>query len=357
MNVADFDFQLPEELIALYPPENRTDSRLLQLNGSTSQITHGAFSDILSYLQPQDLLVMNNTKVMPARFFGTKASGGKLEFLVERVLDEHEVLLHIKSSRSPKPGSDVLVESRFMAQVLGRQDSLFHLRFEDSIWDVMDAVGHMPLPPYIERSDEQGDRQRYQTVYAEKLGAVAAPTAGLHFDLPLLEKIKNKGVEIAYVTLHVGAGTFQPVKVESVEEHKMHSEYFEISNSVAEKMNACRARGGRIVAVGTTSVRSLESLAAAQWPKSANSKDERTPSKTGVSLSAYSGETDIFIYPGYSFQLVDAMITNFHLPKSTLLMLVSAFAGKDAVMNAYQQAIEQRYRFFSYGDAMLIYRD
>lgn len=351
MNVADFDFHLPEELIALYPPENRTDSRLLQLNASTADITHSTFSDVLKFLQPQDLLVMNNTKVMPARFFGSKASGGKLEFLVERVLDTHEALLHIKSSRSPKPGSDVLVENRFKAEVLGRQNALFHLRFEDSIWEVMDAVGHMPLPPYIERSDEQEDRDRYQTVYAEKLGAVAAPTAGLHFDQPLLEKIKDRGVDIAYVTLHVGAGTFQPVKVDSIEEHKMHSEYFEISDSVAKKINQCRERGGRIVAVGTTSVRSLESLAAAQKP----TQGECDRSKNNH-FSACSGETDIFIYPGYQFQLVDAMITNFHLPKSTLLMLVSAFAGREAILKAYQQAIEQRYRFFSYGDAMLIHK-
>ncbi|MDP5292729.1 tRNA preQ1(34) S-adenosylmethionine ribosyltransferase-isomerase QueA [Oceanimonas sp. CHS3-5] len=343
MQVQDFSFELPDELIARHPMPERTASRLLQLDGNTGNLVHGRFGDILDLIKPGDLLVFNNTRVIPARLFGRKASGGKLEVLVERVLDDKRVLAHVRSSKSPKPGTELILEPDVSATMVARHDALFEIEFNDerSVLDILEAVGHMPLPPYIDRPDTDADKERYQTVYNEKPGAVAAPTAGLHFDEPLLNAIRAKGAELAFITLHVGAGTFQPVRVDNVLEHKMHAEYIEVPPEVVAQIEATRARGGRVIAVGTTSVRSLESAAQASLAR-------------GERLAPFYGDTDIFIYPGYRFQLVDAMVTNFHLPESTLIMLVSAFAGQDHIMEAYRQAVAERYRFFSYGDAMFI---
>ncbi|MCJ1880274.1 tRNA preQ1(34) S-adenosylmethionine ribosyltransferase-isomerase QueA [Pseudomonas nitroreducens] len=339
MRVADFHFDLPEALIARHPLPERRSSRLLVLDGASGELSHRQFADILGFLKPGDLMVFNNTRVIPARLFGQKASGGKLEILVERVLDSHRVLAHVRSSKSPKPGSKILIDGGGEAEMLQRHDALFELGFSEDVLPLLERVGHMPLPPYIDRPDEDADRERYQTVYAERAGAVAAPTAGLHFDEALLESIRAKGVETAFVTLHVGAGTFQPVRVERIEDHHMHNEWLEVSQEVVDAVAACKARGGRVVAVGTTSVRSLESAA-----------------RDGV-LKPFSGDTDIFIFPGRPFHVVDALVTNFHLPESTLLMLVSAFAGYPETMAAYAAAVEQGYRFFSYGDAMFITRN
>ncbi|OXY81775.1 tRNA preQ1(34) S-adenosylmethionine ribosyltransferase-isomerase QueA [Oceanimonas doudoroffii] len=345
MQVQDFSFELPDELIARHPMPERTASRLLQLDGNTGNLVHGRFGDILDLINPGDLLVFNNTRVIPARLFGRKASGGKLEVLVERMLDDKRVLAHVRSSKSPKPGTELILEPDVHATMVARHDALFEIEFNDdrSVLEILEAVGHMPLPPYIDRPDTDADKERYQTVYNEKPGAVAAPTAGLHFDEPLLNAIRAKGAELAFITLHVGAGTFQPVRVDNVLEHKMHAEYIEVPAEVVAQIEATRARGGRVIAVGTTSVRSLESAAQASLAK-------------GEPLAPFYGDTDIFIYPGYRFQLVDAMVTNFHLPESTLIMLVSAFAGQDHIMEAYRQAVAERYRFFSYGDAMFITR-
>lgn len=346
MQVSDFHFSLPEELIARYPMPERTASRLLQLNGATGQIRHGQFRDVLELLVPGDLLVFNNTRVIPARLFGQKESGGKIEILVERLLDQHTVLAHVRASKSPKAGTRLLFEQGVTASMLARHDALFELRFdaEEGVLSILERIGHMPLPPYIDRPDEQADKERYQTVYNAKPGAVAAPTAGLHFDDALLQALKDKGVELAFVTLHVGAGTFQPVRVERIEDHHMHQEYVEVPQQVVDQIAATRARGGRVVAVGTTSVRSLESAARA------------SAVVDGQPLKPFYGDTDIFIYPGYRFAVVDALITNFHLPESTLIMLVSAFAGYQHVMDAYNDAIAEGYRFFSYGDAMFVTR-
>jgi S-adenosylmethionine:tRNA ribosyltransferase-isomerase len=341
MRVADFSFDLPESQIARHPLAERRASRLLVLDGPRGALAHRQFADLLEYLRPGDLLVFNDTRVIPARLFGQKASGGKLEILVERILDERRVLAHVRSSKSPKPGSRILLEGGAEAEMLARHDALFELRLSEDVLPLLERVGHMPLPPYIDRPDEDADRERYQTVYSDKgkAGAVAAPTAGLHFDEAMLQSLSEMGVERAFVTLHVGAGTFQPVRVERIEDHHMHSEWLEVSAAVVEAVAACKARGGRVVAVGTTSVRSLESAA-----------------REGV-LRPFSGDTDIFIYPGRPFHVVDALVTNFHLPESTLLMLVSAFAGYSQTMAAYAAAIEQGYRFFSYGDAMFITRN
>lgn len=339
MRVADFDFVLPEELIARHPLAERSGSRLLVLDGPTGQLAHRRFADLLAYLEAGDLLVFNDTRVIPARLFGQKASGGKVEVLVERVLDTQRVMAHVRSSKSPKPGSELIFDGEARAVMVARHDTLFELEFDQPVLPLLEQIGHMPLPPYIDRPDEDADRERYQTVYARKAGAVAAPTAGLHFDQPLLDALAAKGVERAFVTLHVGAGTFQPVRVERIEEHVMHREWLEVSAEVVEAIKACKARGGRVIAVGTTSVRSLE-----------------TAARDGE-LKPFSGDTDIFIYPGRPFHVVDALVTNFHLPESTLLMLVSAFAGYAETMAAYREAVEQRYRFFSYGDAMFITRN
>lgn len=341
MKTSDFQFDLPDELIAQYPSTDRTASRLLALNGNNGKLQDLKFTDLLSQLDAKDLLVFNNTKVMPARLLGQKETGGKVEVLVERVLDNERVLAHIRSSKSPGLGRRLILEETLEAEVLARHDALFELRFlnTDSVVDVLVSVGRMPLPPYIERDVDNADLERYQTVYAQRLGAVAAPTAGLHFDKALLGKIKAMGVETAELTLHVGAGTFQPVRVDDIRSHQMHSEVIEVTEKVCRQVKAARARGGRVIAVGTTSVRALESA-----------------SQSG-DIAPFEGETDIFIYPGYHFKSVDAMVTNFHLSESTLLMLVSAFASREHIFNAYQHAVAQRYRFFSYGDAMFITRN
>ena len=345
MQVSDFHFELPDELIARYPQPERTASRLLHLNGNSGELHDGQFTDVLDLVQHGDLVVFNNTRVIPARMFGVKASGGKLEVLVERVLDDHSVLAHVRCSKSPKPGNQLWLgeNQEYEAEMVARHDTLFEIRFtsEKKVLDILDEIGHMPLPPYIDRPDEDADKERYQTVYNEKPGAVAAPTAGLHFDTDILEKMKAKGVEFAYVTLHVGAGTFQPVRVDNILDHHMHSEYAEVSQEVVDAIKATKARGGRVISVGTTSVRSLESAA-------------QHALKQGTELVPFFDDTEIFIYPGYEFQVVDALVTNFHLPESTLIMLVSAFAGYDNTMKAYDQAVNHQYRFFSYGDAMFI---
>lgn len=341
MKTSDFRFDLPEELIAQYPSKQRSASRLLALNGYSGALQDLQFTDLVDLLQPEDLLVFNNTRVMPARLLGQKDSGGRVEVLVERVLDHTRVLAHVRSSKSPGQGRKLLLEEQLEVEVLGRQEALFELKFlgTDSVVETLEQFGRLPLPPYIEREVDRADLERYQTVYAQNTGAVAAPTAGLHFDEAMLQQIREAGIETAELTLHVGAGTFQPVRVEDIRSHQMHSEVIEVPETVCEQVKAARQRGGRVIAVGTTSVRALESA-----------------SQSGE-IQPYEGETDIFIYPGYQFKSVDAMVTNFHLSESTLLMLVSAFAGRDHILNAYQHAIDQRYRFFSYGDAMFITRN
>lgn len=340
MRVADFSFDLPDELIARYPTTERTASRLLNLNGNDGQIADLQFSDLLDKVNAGDLMVFNNTRVIPARLFGKKASGGKLEILVERMLDDKRILAHVRSSKSPKVDAVIILDGGYKMVMKARHEALFELELESelTILEVLDAVGHMPLPPYIDRPDEDADKERYQTVYNKTPGAVAAPTAGLHFDDAMLAALKDKGVNTAFVTLHVGAGTFQPVRVDNILEHKMHAEWAEVPQDVADIINQTKANGKRVIAVGTTSVRSIESAARA-------SQNE---------LEAFKGDTDIFIYPGVEFKVIDAMLTNFHLPESTLIMLLSAFAGVDEVKQAYQHAIEQKYRFFSYGDAMFV---
>ncbi|PWC21251.1 tRNA preQ1(34) S-adenosylmethionine ribosyltransferase-isomerase QueA [Brenneria roseae subsp. roseae] len=346
MRVADFSFELPESLIAHYPQAQRSGCRLLSLDGPTGNLTHGIFTDLLNKLDAGDLLVFNNTRVIPARLFGRKASGGRLEVLVERVLDERRVLAHVRASKAPKPGTELLLgdDESVRATMAARHDALFELHFDDArdVLTILNDIGHIPLPPYIHRPDEDADRELYQTVYSQRPGAVAAPTAGLHFDEPLLAALREKGVEMAFVTLHVGAGTFQPVRVETIEDHVMHAEYAEVPQDVVDAVLACKARGNRVIAVGTTSVRSLESAAQAS---------------ENALIAPFFGDTRIFIYPGYHYQVIDALVTNFHLPESTLIMLVSAFAGYRNTLSAYRQAVEEQYRFFSYGDAMFITRN
>ncbi len=336
MQRTDFHYDLPESLIAQRPADERRGSRLLLLDGAAGSIEDRQFSDLPGLLRPGDLLVFNDTRVIPARLFGQKESGGRVEVLVERITGEHEVLAHVRASKSPKPGSWLTLEGHFDVEVTGRDGDLFALRFPGPILDLLKQHGRMPLPPYIEREAGESDSERYQTVYASREGAVAAPTAGLHFDQAMLAQLQQAGIETAFVTLHVGAGTFQPVRVDDIREHHMHKEYIEVPRETVEAVARARLRGGRVVAVGTTVVRSLESAARAG------------------ELAPFSGETDIFIYPGYRFRVIDALLTNFHLPESTLLMLVCAFAGYDQAMNAYRHAVEQQYRFFSYGDAMFI---
>ncbi|MES3007489.1 MAG: tRNA preQ1(34) S-adenosylmethionine ribosyltransferase-isomerase QueA [Pseudomonadota bacterium] len=357
MHLSDFSYELPDELIAHYPPAERTGSRLLCMRHDNGALEHRHFSDLIEYLRAGDLLVFNDTRVIPARLLGVKDSGGRIEVMIERVLGEREALAQVRASKSPRPGVRLIFarpdDGRappLIAEVLGREDEFYRLRFVVggegetaagvTLTQLLEVYGHIPLPPYIKRRDELADRERYQTVYSRNHGAVAAPTAGLHFDQPLLDAIRELGVEQAFVTLHVGSGTFQPVRVDDPLQHKMHSERIEVSAEVCDKIRACKARGGRVIAVGTTSVRSLESAAQKALPGS---------------LAPYAGETDIFIYPGYEFQVVDAIITNFHLSESTLMMLVSAFAGREHILAAYREAVAQRYRFFSYGDAMLLY--
>ena len=346
MHISQFDFTLPQQLIAQYPLVNRTESRLLSLNPHTGSFSHNHFFDLPDLLKPNDLLVFNNTKVIPARLFGIKESGGKVEILVERALNEKQFLAQIKASKTPKKGSRLLLEEAIDVLVVGREDNFFILQTleKESIFDLLEKYGHVPLPPYINRADEIEDKNRYQTVYAERKGAVAAPTAGLHFDETLINDLQKKGIDTAFVTLHVGAGTFQPVRVTNIFEHKMHAEFIEVSKEVCEKVKIAKQKKGRIIAVGTTSVRALESAAL----------QSGLQGKLQGELKPFKGDTHIFIYPGYSFNVIDGMITNFHLPKSSLIMLVAAFAGLENIKQAYRVAIDKRYRFFSYGDAMVM---
>ena len=337
MRKSDFRFDLPAELIAQSPPEERGQSRLLVLAPDGS-LYGREFSEILGLVKPNDLLVFNDTRVIPARLFGRKESGGKVELLVERVLGQHHVLAHLRSSKSPKSGALLILEGELEVRVVGRRGALFEVEFLDPrpAVELLESLGRIPLPPYIEREADAEDRERYQTVYARHQGAVAAPTAGLHFTDKILQQIREMGVQTGFVTLHVGAGTFQPVRTERIEDHVMHSEWFEVTAALCDQIRATKGAGGRVIAVGTTAVRSLESAS------------------RGGEIAPFSGETDIFITPGYHFNTVDALLTNFHLSESTLMMLVTAFGGYQAVMEAYRHAIRERYRFFSYGDAMLI---
>jgi S-adenosylmethionine:tRNA ribosyltransferase-isomerase len=337
MQLSDFHYDLPPELIAQQPSARRGDSRLLHLPAA-SGISDRAFADLPDLLRPGDLLVFNDTRVIPARLYGEKETGGRVEVLIERLVSDHEALAHVRASKSPRPGSRLTVGGHRL-EVVQREGGLFRLHATDtSLAELMEAHGHMPLPPYIQRADGEVDQERYQTVFGERPGAVAAPTAGLHFDQAMLSGLQAAGIETARLTLHVGAGTFQPVRVQNLDDHRMHSEWLQVPAETVEAVARTRARGGRVVAVGTTSVRSLETAAAAG------------------ELAPYSGETRLFIRPGYEFRVVDVLLTNFHLPESTLLMLVSAFAGYERVMAAYRHAVAARYRFFSYGDAMLLER-
>jgi S-adenosylmethionine:tRNA ribosyltransferase-isomerase len=341
MKKSDFNYLLPEALIAQKPLAERTASRLLCMDRNTGRIADRQFIDFIDLIDERDLLVFNDTKVIPARLFGKKQSGGKVEILIERILDDHHAIAHVRASKAAKAGTLIELDNGYGCEVLGRADDLFHLEFkgEPSLLTILEQIGHIPLPPYITREDDQSDLTRYQTVFAREAGAVAAPTAGLHFDQAMMEKLKAKGVQSAFVTLHVGSGTFQPVRVENLSEHLMHKEYFAVLPEAVAAVQQAKARGGRVVAIGTTAVRALESA-----------------SKSGR-LEAGFGDTDLFITPGYQFKSVDAILTNFHLPESTLLMLVSAFAGYGHVMNAYKHAIDESYRFFSYGDAMFLERN
>jgi S-adenosylmethionine:tRNA ribosyltransferase-isomerase len=343
MKLSDFDYHLPDELIAQHPPTERTASRLLHLDGVTGAIQNRTFRDITSLLLPNDLLVFNNTKVIKARLHGHKETGGSAEVLIERVLENNSpqssmALAHIRASKSPKPGSRIIFANNIAATMVQRVEDLFELHFEggERVHDVLEKIGEVPLPPYITHQADVTDESRYQTVYAKHAGSVAAPTAGLHFDEALLNQIDALGVASAYVTLHVGAGTFQPVRDDDISKHIMHSERYHVPPETVEAVAQTKASGGRVIAVGTTSMRTLEAA-----------------SNTGA-LLAQQAETQIFIKPSYKFKTVDRLITNFHLPKSTLMMLVAAFAGRENMVNAYRHAVEHRYRFFSYGDAMLI---
>ncbi|MDE2400052.1 MAG: tRNA preQ1(34) S-adenosylmethionine ribosyltransferase-isomerase QueA [Burkholderiales bacterium] len=341
--LGDFDFELPPELIAQHPAAERSASRLL--DGRAAAPVDRIFRDLPGLLQPGDLLVFNNTRVIKARLFGQKHSGGAVEALVERILPGHEVLAHMRASKSPKPGSRIRFADTFDAEVLGRggpDGGMFHLRLSGEPLGLLEQHGHVPLPPYITHSDSADDAKRYQTVFAATPGAVAAPTAALHFDEALLAALKRRSVDTAAVTLHIGAGTFQPVRTENLADHKMHSEWFEVSQATVDAIRRTRAEGGRIVAVGTTTLRALESSALFCRPDQI--------------LKAGSRDTTIFITPGFEFRVVDMLITNFHLPKSTLMMLVSAFAGYEHIRELYRHAIANQYRFFSYGDAMLLQR-
>ncbi|KVH59378.1 S-adenosylmethionine:tRNA ribosyltransferase-isomerase [Burkholderia sp. MSMB1072] len=343
--LSDFDFNLPPELIAQTALPDRTASRLLEVDRGVepARLVDRHFAELPSCIAPGDLLVFNDTKVLKARFFGQKASGGKIEVLIERVTGTHTALAQIRASKSPGAGTTLRLADAFDVTVGERVEPFFTLHFPAPCLDLIEQYGRLPLPPYIEHDPDATDETRYQTVYASNPGAVAAPTAGLHFDQPLLEKLDAMGVERATLTLHVGAGTFQPVRVENIAEHKMHSEWYDLPQSLVEKIAATRGRGGNVIAVGTTSMRALEAAA-------------RSADEAGRPLAATQAETDIFITPGYRFRVVDRLVTNFHLPKSTLLMLVSAFAGVETIRAAYRHAIAERYRFFSYGDAMLLTR-
>jgi S-adenosylmethionine:tRNA ribosyltransferase-isomerase len=340
MRASDFQFDLPPELIAQYPPASRRESRMLVVEGAGRGVADRRFDELGSLLEPGDLLVMNNTRVIKARLAGRKQTGGKVELLVERIVDARRVLAHLRASKSPRIGSTLLIDEGVEVLVCGRRDDLFELEFQlesgRTVAALVEEVGRLPLPPYIRREPELLDEERYQTVYAREDGAVAAPTAGLHFDAAMLEELRDAGIGMAFITLQVGAGTFQPLRSDDIDAHVMHSEFVRVSEEVCDRVVETRRRGGRVVAVGTTSVRALESAAA------------------GGELAPFEGDTRLFIKPGYGFRCVDALLTNFHLPESTLLMLVCAFAGFDTVMGAYRHAVAEGYRFFSYGDAMFL---
>lgn len=337
---SDFCYHLPQRLIAQHPLPDRTASRLLCLDGPSGMLEDRKFIDLIDLVQTGDLLVFNDTKVIPARLFGQKATGGKVELLIERILDANNAVTHIRASKSPRLNSSIELEAGYQCKVIARQESLYIIRFdgEQTVQTILNSIGHVPLPPYISRPDNIDDLQRYQTVFADKTGAVAAPTAGLHFDAEFIDDLCQRGVDTAYLTLHVGSGTFQPVRVDDLKQHEMHSEFFQVDDPTVTKVNQTKANGGRVIAVGTTSVRALE-----------------TASIDGE-LKPYCGETSLFIVPGFQFNCVDAMVTNFHLPESTLLALVCAFSGYQSTMTAYRHAVEKEYRFFSYGDAMYLTR-
>lgn len=332
-----FDYTLPEKLIARYPVKERDQSRLLVLNRNKKMLSNHVFSEIVNYIESGDLVVFNNSRVMAARLFGQKETGAKLEFLIEKVIDNQSFISHIRSNKAPRLGSIVEIADA-KAKVIDKIEGLYRIELiENNVWNLMGAHGHMPLPPYMKRQDEAFDVERYQTIYSDILGSVAAPTAGLHFTKSLLQAINAKGAEMVSVTLHVGSGTFKTVQADNIHEHVMHSEHINVPQSVCDKVKKTKRRGGRVIAVGTTSVRSLE-----------------TAAQSGV-IKPFYGESDIFLYPGKQFNVVDAMVTNFHLPKSTLIMLVSTFASIDMIKEAYYYAIDESYRFYSYGDAMFIY--
>ena len=336
MRRSDFHYELPDEQIAQRPPARRGASRLLVLDGANGQFADRVFADLPALLGPDDLLVVNDTRVIPARLHGRKESGGRVEALLERTTDERTALMLLRASKTPRPGTGIVFDGGARATVTGRTGEFYELSFDRPVVEHLERHGHVPLPPYIRRPDADEDRERYQTVYAASPGAVAAPTAGVHFDTAMLNTLAERGVRRASVTLHVGAGTFQPVRVEDPKQHRMHPEYVEVPSAVVAAVAETRARGGRVVAVGTTVVRSLETAAA------------------GGRLAPWRGESTLFIYPGYRFRVVDALVTNFHLPESTLLMLVCAFAGTATVLAAYRHAVAEGYRFFSYGDAMFL---
>ena len=362
MNRRDFYFDLPDALIARYPLAERSASRLLCLSGSDGNVVHRQFRELPELIAPGDLLVFNQSRVMPARLFAQKISGGQVEILIERLPSANTALAHLRASKSPKPGSELILSDGTLVRMTARADALFVLEADEPWAGIMARAGEMPLPPYFQREAEASDSERYQTVYARDEGSVAAPTAGLHFDDGVLAALQARGVETAFVTLHVGAGTFQPVRSDQLEDHIMHAEWLTVSAEVIAAVQAARARGGRVIAVGTTSVRALESMAWAsrgidpeQW-RVGQSTAQPTTDKATIArqLKPFAGDTRLFITPGYDWQVIDAMVTNFHLPESTLLMLVSAMAGREAVLSAYAEAIAQNYRFFSYGDAMWV---
>ena len=347
MKIQDFDFDLPPELIAQFPVEQRGSSRMLHLEGLTGAMHDARFADLPRYVRAGDVMVFNDTRVIKARLYGVKDTGGKVEVMVERVLDAHCALAVMRASHPAKPGSKLFLAEAVEVTVLGHEREFYALRFEheDTVAELLERYGHLPLPPYISRSPDSADETRYQTIYARQAGAVAAPTAGLHFDENMLRALQNMGVAIAYVTLHVGSGTFQPVRAENIADHKMHREIFHVPAETVEAIGRANAEGRAVIAVGTTSLRALEAAAA-----------EGGKAGGGLLVGGH-GETDIFITPGYRFRVVERLLTNFHLPRSTLLMLVSAFGGMENIRRAYEYAVRSRYRFFSYGDAMLIERD
>jgi S-adenosylmethionine:tRNA ribosyltransferase-isomerase len=344
MKKSDFHFDLPSDLIAQAPLPERSASRLLVVPSAPAAFEDRVVRDLPDLLQPGDLLIFNDTRVIPARLFGQKATGGRVEILIERLLPDNEARAQVGVSKSPKPGSRIVLDAGGEAEVLGRDGEFYHLRFhvDDGLESWLLHAGRLPLPPYIRREPGRDDLERYQTVFAKEVGAVAAPTAGLHFDEALLDALRARGVEFGHITLHVGAGTFQPMRADDLRDHRMHSEWLNVGAELVAQVRHARERDGRVIAVGTTVVRALESAM-------------RTHEEGARELQPFAGETQIFIFPGYRILSVDAMLTNFHLPESTLLMLVSAFAGKDRVLEAYRHAVEQRYRFFSYGDAMLLF--